>query len=165
MLQQAGVAHLTFTLLVPPERERQEAAQMVQAMLAEAGITMKIETQDDAVMLQNARRGNFDAIFNFWSGRPHPDGNVYAQYSCNGPTNDSKFCDPAIDKLMVAAREATTDDERQRLYREVNGMLAQAYPSSVLWHRRTFTGVSAKLTGFVPHPDSTIRVKGLHLQP
>ncbi|SAL52324.1 extracellular solute-binding protein [Caballeronia sordidicola] len=165
LLQQAGVAHLTFTLLVPPERERQEAAQMIQAMLAEAGITMKIETQEDAVMLQRARRGDFDAIFNFWSGRPHPDGNLYAQYSCNGPTNDSKFCDPAVDQVMVAAREATTDKERQRLYREVNAMLVQDYPSSVLWHRRTFTGVSAKLSGFMPHPDSTIRVKGLHLQP
>jgi len=165
LLQEAGVPRLAFSLLVPPERERQEAAQMIQAMLAEAGITMKIETQEDAVMLQNARRGDFDAIFNFWSGRPHPDGNIYAHIACSGPQNDSKFCDPELDKVMVQAREATSDGERERLYRQVNAILATDYPVSVLWHRRTFTGLSTKVSGFVPHPDSTIRVKGIRLQP
>jgi peptide/nickel transport system substrate-binding protein len=149
---------------VPSERERQEAAQFVQAMVAEAGITMNIETQENAVMLQNARKGQFEAVFNFWSGRPHPDGNLYAHFSCNGPQNDSKYCNPALDDVLKKGREATDDEERRVLYRKANGMLADAYPSSVLWHRQTFTGVSAKVSGFEAHPDSTIRVKGLRIQ-
>src|SRR5690242_359758 len=39
LLKEAGQPNLTFTLIVPPERDRQEAAQIIQAMLAEAGIT------------------------------------------------------------------------------------------------------------------------------
>ncbi|MET0211130.1 MAG: ABC transporter substrate-binding protein [Burkholderiaceae bacterium] len=164
LLKEAGVPNLAFTLLVPAERERQEAAQMVQAMLAEAGITMKIETQENAVMLQNARRGDFEAVFSFWSGRAHPDGNVYVHFACNGAQNDSKFCDPALDKEMGQAREAVNNDQRRDLYRKVNGMLVEAYPMAVLWHRTTYSGLSAKLAGFDADPDSIIRVKGLSLR-
>jgi peptide/nickel transport system substrate-binding protein len=164
LLKEAGVPNLTFTLLVPAERERQEAAQMVQAMLAEAGITMNIETQENAVMLQNARRGQFEAVFSFWSGRPHPDGNVYSHFSCNGPQNDSKFCSEALDQVMKKARETSSDTERRDLYRKINGMLVESYPMAVLWHRQTFTGLNAKVSGFEAHPDSTIRVKGLRFQ-
>ncbi|WGF91034.1 ABC transporter substrate-binding protein (plasmid) [Marinivivus vitaminiproducens] len=164
LLQEAGQPDLTFTVLVPAERERQEAAQMIQAMLAESGITMNIETQDNATMLQNARRGEFQAVFSFWSGRAHPDGNVFAHYSCDGPQNDSRYCNPELDKILVQAREAVDESERQTLYQQANALLAEDLPTSILWHRRTFTGVSTRVEGFVPHPDSTIRVRGLHLE-
>ena len=45
LLKEAGQPNLTFTLIVPPERDRQEAAQIIQAMLAEAGVTMNIQTR------------------------------------------------------------------------------------------------------------------------
>ncbi|PZW44776.1 peptide/nickel transport system substrate-binding protein [Humitalea rosea] len=164
LLRAAGVPNLTFTLLVPPERERQEAAQFIQAMLSEAGITMNLETQENATMLQNGRRGQFEALFTFWSGRPHPDGNVFTHYSCTGPQNDSKYCNAALDEILVKARQTDDAAERQRLYRSANAILAEELPSLILWHRRTFTGVSTRVRGFVPHPDSTIRVRGITLQ-
>src|SRR5205823_1827187 len=42
LLKEAGQPSFSFTLIVPPERDRQEAAQVLQAMLAEAGITMTL---------------------------------------------------------------------------------------------------------------------------
>jgi len=164
LLQEAGVPNFTFTLIVPAERERQEAAQMVQAMLAEAGVTMNIETQENAVMYQNTRKGQFDAYFGFWSGRPHPDGNMYAQLSCNGPQNDGKFCNPELDAVLNKGREATTDEERRSIYQQANRMAVDSYPSMLLWHRQTFTGLSTRVSGFEPNPDSIIRLKGVRLQ-
>jgi peptide/nickel transport system substrate-binding protein len=164
LLREAGASNLTFTLLVPAERERQEAAQMIQAMLAEAGITMNLETQDNASMLQSARRGQFDAAFSFWSGRPHPDGNIYSHYACNAPLNDSKYCNEELDRILNRAREATDEGERRTLYRQANVILADDVPSVVVWHRRSFTGLSTRVQGFVMHPDATIRVIGLRLQ-
>ncbi|WP_424138496.1 ABC transporter substrate-binding protein [Roseomonas chloroacetimidivorans] len=164
LLREAGAPNLTFTLLVPAERERQEAAQFVQAMLAEAGITMNIETQDNATMLQSAQRGQFEAAFSFWSGRPHPDGNVYAHYACQGPQNDSRYCNKELDEILTRARETGSEEERRTLYRRANAVIAEDVPSIILWHRQTFTGISTRVSGFVPHPDSTIRVRGLKLQ-
>lgn len=163
LLREAGASNLTFTLLVPAERERQEAAQFIQAMLAEAGITMNLETQDNATLLQNAQRGRYEAAFTFWSGRPHPDGNSFSHYSCAGALNDSRYCNEALDRVLVRAQQATTDAERTALYRQANGIVAEDRPTIILWHRRTFTGISARLQGFVAHPDSTIRLAGLRL--
>src|SRR5204862_1564588 len=47
LLRAAGHPTLTFTLIVPPERDRQEASQIIQAMLAEAGITMNLQTMEN----------------------------------------------------------------------------------------------------------------------
>jgi peptide/nickel transport system substrate-binding protein len=163
LLREAGQQNLTFTLLVPSERERQEAAQMVQAMLAEAGITMRIETQDNTSLLASSQRGQFDAVFSFWSGRPHPDGNSYSHFACAGPLNDSRYCNQELDALLTKGREASDEAERVRLYREANALLVRDVPHMVVWHRRTFTGLSRRLVGFVPHPDSTIRLVGLRL--
>ena len=57
LLREAGVQNLAFTLIVPPERDRQEVALVLQAMLAEAGITMTIQSQENVTMLQAGRRG------------------------------------------------------------------------------------------------------------
>jgi len=36
-------------------------------------------------------------------------------------------------------------------------------PRLILWHRRVFTGLSAKIQGFTPYPDGIIRFRGLRL--
>jgi peptide/nickel transport system substrate-binding protein len=164
LLREAGATNLTFTLLVPAERERQEAAQFVQAMLAEAGITMNIETQDNATMLANGRKGQFEALFTFWSGRAHPDGNVFAHYTCKGAQNDSRYCNEQLDAILTKARESASDEERRSLYQRANEIIVGDKPGMILWHRQTFTGLSTRVSGFVAHPDSTIRVRGLKLQ-
>ena len=163
LLREAGQPSLAFTLIVPPERDRQEAALVIQAMLAETGITMTIQTQENVTMLQAGRKGDFEAYFTFWSGRPDPDGNVYTFSVCNGAQNDSKYCNPEVDALLTRARHVADTAERKKLYDQATEILLRDLPRIHLWHRRVFTGLSAKVQGFTPYPDGIIRLKGLHL--
>ena len=163
LLQAAGASNLAFTLIVPPERDRQEAALVLQAMLAEAGITMTIQSQENVTMLQAGRRGDFEAYFTFWSGRPDPDGNIYTFNVCNGGQNDSHYCNPALDALLIKARQTADPAERKKLYDQTTEILMRDLPRLILWHRRVFTGLSVKVQGFTPHPDGIIRLKGLKL--
>jgi peptide/nickel transport system substrate-binding protein len=163
LLREAGQPNLAFTLIVPPERDRQEAALVIQAMLAEAGITMTIQTQENVTMLQNGRKGDFEAYFTFWSGRPDPDGNVFTFSVCNGAQNDSKYCNPELDALLTRARHVADTAERKKLYDQATEILLRDLPRLYLWHRRVFTGLSAKIQGFTPYPDGIIRVKDLRL--
>jgi peptide/nickel transport system substrate-binding protein len=163
LLKDAGQPNLTFTLIVPPERDRQEAAQIIQAMLAEAGVTMNLQTQENVTMLTNGRKGDFEAYFTFWSGRPDPDGNVFTQSTCKGAQNDSHYCNPAMDVLLTKARQTPDPAERKKLYDQANEHLMRDLPRLILWHRRVFTGYSAKVTGFTPYPDGIIRLRGLKL--
>ena len=165
LLREAGQPNLAFTLIVPPERDRQEAALVIQAMLAEAGITMTIQTQENVTMLQAGHKGDFEAYFTFWSGRPDPDGNLYTFVACNGAQNDSKYCSAEVDALLTKARHVADPAERKKLYDQVTEILLRDLPRLHLWHRRVFTAFSVKVQGFTPHPDGIIRVKGLRLAP
>jgi peptide/nickel transport system substrate-binding protein len=163
LLREAGQPNLTFTLIVPPERDRQEAAQIIQAMLAEAGITMTLQTQENVTMLTNGRKGDFEAYFTFWSGRPDPDGNVFTQSTCKGAQNDSHYCNADVDALLTKARQVPDPAERKKLYDQATEILVRDTPRLHLWHRRVFTGYNAKITGFTPYPDGIIRFRGLKL--
>ena len=163
LLKEAGQPNLTFTLIVPPERDRQEASQIIQGMLAEAGITMNIQTQENVTMLTNGRKGDFEAYFTFWSGRPDPDGNVFTHNTCKGAQNDSRYCNEEVDSLLTKARQTPDPAERKKLYDRATEILVRDTPRLHLWHRRVFTGYSAKVAGFTPYPDGIIRLKGLKL--
>ena len=165
LLKEAGQPNLTFTLIVPPERDRQEAAQIIQGMLAEAGITMNLQTQENVTMLTNGRKGDFEAYFTFWSGRPDPDGNVFTQSTCKGAQNDSHYCNAEVDALLTKARQTPDPAARKKLYDQATEILVRDVPRLLLWHRRVFTAYSAKVTGFTPYPDGIIRIKGLKLTP
>jgi len=163
LLRDAGQPALAFTLIVPPERDRQEASLIIQAMLAEAGITMNIQTQENVTMLQAGKRGDFEAYFTFWSGRPDPDGNIFTHYTCAGAQNDSRYCNQEFDALVTKARHVAEPAERKKLYDKATEILVRDVPSLHLWHRRVFTGYSARVQGFTPYPDGIIRLKGLKL--
>jgi peptide/nickel transport system substrate-binding protein len=163
LLRDAGQPALAFTLIVPPERDRQEASLIIQAMLAEAGITMNIQTQENVTMLQAGKRGDFEAYFTFWSGRPDPDGNIFTHYTCAGAQNDSRYCNQEFDALVTKARHVAEPAERKKLYDKATEILVRDVPSLHLWHRRVFTGYNARVQGFTPYPDGIIRLKGLKL--
>jgi peptide/nickel transport system substrate-binding protein len=163
LLREAGQPALSFTLIVPPERDRQEAALIIQSMLAEAGITMTIQTQENVTMLSAGRKGDFEAYFTFWSGRPDPDGNIFTFTTCNGGQNDSKYCNQDIDGILTKARHEADPAERKKLYDQTTEILLRDLPRLILWHRRVFTGLNARVQGFTPHPDGIIRLKGLKL--
>jgi peptide/nickel transport system substrate-binding protein len=161
LLREAGQPNLTFTLILPPERDRQEAAQVIQAMLAEAGITMTLQSQENVTMLEAGKRGDFEAYFTFWSGRPDPDGNIFTHYACKGAQNDSHYCNAEFDALVTKARQVADTAQRKQLYDKATELLLRDVPALHLWHRRVFTGLNARVEGFTPHPDGIIRVKGL----
>src|SRR5882724_11107164 len=163
LLREAGQPNLAFTLIVPPERDRQEVALVIQAMLAEAGITMTIQAQENVTMLQAGRRGDFEAYFTFWSGRPDPDGNIFSFSTCKGAQNDSHYCNPDVDALLTRARQVADPGERKKLYDQATEIIQRDVPRLILWHRRVFTGLSAKIQGFTPYPDGIIRFRGLRL--
>jgi len=163
LLREAGHPNLAFTLIVPPERDRQEAALVIQAMLAEAGINMTIQTQENVTMLTAGRKGDFEAYFTFWSGRPDPDGNMFTFTTCNGGQNDSKYCNPDHDTIVTKARHEADPAERKKLYDQTTETMLRDLPRLILWHRRIFTGHTVRLQGFTPHPDGIIRFKGLKL--
>ena len=71
-----------FTLVTPTTSDAQKIAQIVQAMVKDAGFDVKIQSTEFATSLDMADKGDFEAYVLAWSGRADPDGNLYSFDAC-----------------------------------------------------------------------------------
>jgi peptide/nickel transport system substrate-binding protein len=152
--------------MVPNDNELLQAAQVVQSMAAEAGFEIKIRSTEFASSLDLASKGDYEAYLIGWSGRIDPDGNIYNFASCKGPPalNAARYCDPAVEAALDAARIAADPEERITQYAVAAQHLLVDRPIIYLWHQKWFYAMNTKLSGFEPYPDGLIRPQGLKMQ-
>ena len=163
LLAAAGVPNLSFTANVPSGNENAQVVQVIQAMLQEGGVEMKLRTLEFATSLQMATKGDYEAYFIGWSGRVDPDGNIWTFASCEAAQNDSKYCNPKMDEAMKEARSTNDRERRMAAYERAAKIYAEDVPNIYLYHRTWFYGMGSRLQGFQPVPDGLIRVKGMKL--
>ncbi|MBC7431592.1 MAG: ABC transporter substrate-binding protein [Rubritepida sp.] len=166
LLREAGVrTPLAVEMTVPNSPDLRQAAEVMQAMLREAGFELRINTMEFASSLQAAVRGDFETYLLAWSGRVDPDGNSYTFMHSRGPQNDGRYSNPEVDRLLDAARIETDTARRRDIYGQIWAIAIRQDRSRIyLWHRKNIVAHSARLTGFVAIPDGLIRPQGLRLQ-
>jgi peptide/nickel transport system substrate-binding protein len=146
-------------LMVPTGAASQREAQVLQSMADDVGFKVSVKPLDLVSALDLARKGQFDAFLEGWSGRVDPDGDTNDLVTTGGSNNFSGLKDPAVDSLI--ARAAGTNDNKQRalLYAEAVKRVADERPLLYLYHDRWFVGTSDKVHGVVYQPDGIPRFK------
>jgi len=155
--------HETFDLEVQVANNpvQTQVVQVVQAMAAEAGFNVKLKSTEFASLLAEQSAGNYQASQVGWSGRVDPDGNIHQFMTCKGGINDSKYCNPEVDKLLDAARTSNNEEERKAKYDAARKILAKDLPIIYLYHPSWIWALDDKLEGFVPYPDGMIRLENV----
>lgn len=161
LLKEAGAEGFSFEMQFPNNPDMTRAAQVIQAMASEAGFDIKLRATEFATMLKEQTAGNYQATEVGWSGRVDPDGNIHPFATCKGGINDTKYCNPEVDKLLNAARQTTSLEERKKLYASAIQILDRDRPIIYLYHQKWIWALSKKLQGFVPYPDAMIRPEGM----
>jgi peptide/nickel transport system substrate-binding protein len=166
LLREAGVrTPLAVEMTVPNSPDLRQAAEVMQAMLREAGFELRINTMEFASSLQAATRGEFETYLLGWSGRVDPDGNAWTFMHSRGPSNDGRYANPEVDRLLDAARVEQEPAKRRDLYAQIFAIAIRQDRSRIyLWHRKNIVAHSTRVTGFTAVPDGLIRVQGLRLQ-
>jgi len=149
--------------MTPTTSDAQKIAQVVQAMVKEAGFDVKIQSTEFATSLNLADKGDFDAYVLAWSGRADPDGNIYSFAACKQPLNYAGFCKPEIDDLLNKSRTASDLAERKKSYDQAAAVLLKERPVVYLFHRHWLWAYNNKLSGLRTIPDGLVRVQGLKL--
>ena len=166
LLREAGVrTPLAVEMTVPNNPDLRQVAEVIQAMVREAGFDLRINAMEFASSLQAAARGDFEIYLIAWSGRVDPDGNSWTFLHSRGPQNDGRYANAEVDRLLDAARAEQDVGKRRDLYAQVwDVALRQDRARIFLWHRRNIVAHTARLTGYAPVPDGLIRPQGLRLQ-
>ena len=96
-------------------------APIIQANLQAAGINASIGTMEIPRYWDEVwSTSNFDITTMYWlSPLADPDDFVTNNYKCGMAINVQKSCSEAMDAILAEAKAAPTQDERKRLYREM----------------------------------------------
>ncbi|MCC6188472.1 MAG: glutathione ABC transporter substrate-binding protein [Anaerolineales bacterium] len=130
LLAEAGVEGLTLKMLVPAGRYQggEEAAQAVQAQLANVGVTVDLEVLEFSTLLQAIRKPAAESewdllVFGFIPATNDADWQVYSQFHCDSQApvsnNFSYYCSEEMDALLEQGRFTMDQDERLKVYKQV----------------------------------------------
>jgi peptide/nickel transport system substrate-binding protein len=161
LLKAAGVPNPSFTLMTPTTSDAQKTAQVVQAMVKEAGFDVKIQSTEFATSLDLADKGQYEAYVLAWSGRADPDGNIFSFDACKQPLNYAGYCKPEVDDILNKTRTTRDFGERHKLFDELAAIVLKDRPIVYLYHRNWLWAYTSKLSGLRPIPDGLVRVQGL----
>lgn len=115
---------LSFTIINRNSRpERTAIAQAIQAMLKDVGVEVKFEDLENAAWLQKWLSKDWEAIIGGWIIPADPS--LTALYACDGSNNFTGFCNPELDKAMMASDEVFDFKDRKPLMDEVQLMMAE----------------------------------------
>ena len=161
LMKEAGYETLDLEVQVANNPVQTQVMQVVQSMVAEAGFKVSLKSMEFAALLAEQSAGNYQASQVGWSGRVDPDGNIHQFMTCKGGINDSKYCNPEIDKLLDAARTSIDDEARKTNYDAARAILANDLPIIYLYHPTWIWALDQKVEGFIAYPDGMIRLENV----
>ena len=115
---------LAFTVPYAGSADAQSAVELFQSQLADAGIDMKLQSTDQSVEIDRAIAGDFGAL----TWRNHPGGDPDLQFvwwHTGSPVNFGRLDDPEIDRLLEGGRVASNQEERTKIYEDLNRRFAE----------------------------------------
>jgi peptide/nickel transport system substrate-binding protein len=136
-LSQAGMSSVTFTLKIASgSPQTAQLAQYIAAELAPAGITVNIQQETFAALLNDTSPNvhNYQAAQLGWSGRVDPDGNMYSWFHTGGGNNDMLYSNPQVDSLLEQARASSDQSTRATDYQQAEQLIAQDASYIFLYH-------------------------------
>lgn len=161
LMKEAGYDRFEIELQHANNTTQTQMMQVIQAMAAEAGFDVKLKATEFATLLSEQTAGNYVLSRSDWSGRSDPDGNIHQFVTCKGGINDTKYCNPAVDKLLNEARASTDNGVRKEKYDAATKILDEDLPLIYLGHQAYLYATSKSVTGFTPSADGMIRLTGV----
>ncbi|MGH2497971.1 MAG: ABC transporter substrate-binding protein [Ktedonobacteraceae bacterium] len=163
-LTQAGASNVTFTLLIASGSPlNAQEAQFVQAELQPAGITVNIKQETFATLLSDTDAHNFQAALLGWSGRPDPDGNMYAWFHTGGGLNNMQYSNPQVDSLLEAARASSDQGQRATDYKQAQQIIMQDASYVFINHGVNIEAVTNNVKGFTLLPTGIMNFTNVYV--
>ncbi|WP_250517754.1 ABC transporter substrate-binding protein [Caballeronia sp. INDeC2] len=167
LLKEAGYSDghpLKLTLQIPEGRYQRdsELGQLIAAMLAGVGIQVEMELLESSkyVQVRNSNKNKDLMLAGYGNSMFDPflplnalNSKVYFQRI--GYRNEK------VDSLLDQAMQTTDQEQRARMYEEVQQILVTDLPYIYLYNERYFTGINSKRVSFVPPVTQDILVEDI----
>ncbi len=141
---------LAFDLMAPDNRLQGDLAVMIQAQLAEVGVSVSPRVREWASMVGDltGQGREFDAaILSFQPDLVVDARDLWHCERAEHPLHLSGWCDPALDAVMDSLTSATDRTTRRGLLRRYSELVYGAHPFTFLYFERRADGLRRSLRG------------------
>lgn len=167
LLNESGIPEgFTMTIwAMPVERaynpNARKMAELMQAYLAQVGITATIVSYEWSTFRQRLKQGAHDSVLIGWSADNGDPDNFYRPLltcsAIDSGTNRAMWCSPEYDALINQALNYTETEQRNRYYRQANQLIHEEVPLVPIAHAFRYRAYRAELSGLVINPFGAIR--------
>ncbi|MDT8310951.1 MAG: peptide-binding protein [Methylophaga sp.] len=116
-------------------------------LYARAGIVMKPKPTEWSIMVENIQQKNFDAITLAWTSGIEIDifQMFHSSQTVEGGDNFINYQNPALDKVIDAARAEVDEAKRMALWHQAEQILVEDQPYTFLFRRNTMAFVDERI--------------------
>jgi peptide/nickel transport system substrate-binding protein len=133
-------------------------AQAVQAQLADAGITLNIETMDIDTYVQRWLDADFQTAIALNGGRPDPDGMYGRYFTSTGNLNKvAGFSSPQLDQLFAQGKATIDPAARKPIYDQISKYLEDNAVWIWLFTSDNYTATTPNVSGFIPMANNSLQ--------
>jgi ABC-type transport system substrate-binding protein len=156
LLEEAGYGDgFTITMTSTATQDAVRRAEIMQAQLAEIGITVEITPEQTVDSVQRYFEAQqVDSYNSSMTSRPDPSITYQTMFSAESFYNTAKASPEGFEDLLREAREAQTPEERQAAFKALDEAAVEnalwiplVYPSSITAHTDEFAGFVPSLIG------------------
>lgn len=156
LLKEAGYEDgFDIEFLARENQIRVEMAQIIQSQLKEVGINLDVNVVSAAIESELTNSGDYDIAIMRWSTPPaDADYTYYPLFHSDqvgSPGNRSFLSDPRVDELVIKGKTTSDQDERQKIYDELDILVSEISNLAPICSDETIIGMDAGTEGFVPH--------------
>jgi peptide/nickel transport system substrate-binding protein len=130
-------------------------AEMIQQMLRQVGIDMKIQTSELGTFLEDIGKGNFQMYSLSRNGIADPDFFYIIFHSQNVPPegqNRGYYSNPRVDQLISEGRATFDRAKRKQIYGEIQRIVQEDLPYVSLYHQINVAVMDKGLQGYTMYP-------------
>ena len=156
LLAQAGYPNgLNLTIKTSTDAEANSRAQVMQAMMKQAGINLTIQSNEMSTFFADIGKGNFQMYSLSRNGISDPDFYYVIFYSKNIPPNGQNrgyYINPHLDDLMVQGHSTFDRAKRKPIYDEVQNIIATDLPYLSIYMQSNVAIMRKGIEGYVQYP-------------
>jgi peptide/nickel transport system substrate-binding protein len=156
LLAQAGYPNgLNLVFKTSTDAEANSRAQVMQAMMKEAGINVSIQSNEMSTFFADIGKGNFQMYSLSRNGIADPDFYYVIFFSQNTPPNGQNrgyYANSHLDDLMLQGHSTFDRAKRKQIYGEVQKIVATDLPYISLYMQSNVAVMRKNVKGYVQYP-------------
>lgn len=142
-------------------------AEAIQQDLKKIGVEAEIVTMEWATYLEKTKKGEQEMFMLGWTGdNGDPDNFLATLLDKNniGGNNRTRWANEDAHKLLMAAQSATTKEEREKLYYQVQEIIFKDVPMVPLAHSTPALAARTNIIDYKPHPKGSESLEKVDLK-